>query len=196
MVLGLKNIDDLDTDTSYRAQQIRILFGDCKRLILEEYDWAFASTRAQLLRLPATPISGWAYFYELPTDLIRIHQVRASENDFDVSYTRRDKSCIDIAYELSQPRLLTDAEEVWMLYTRGLLNLENWPRSVAEALSYRLAMDMATILTESASKRQEMERLYERSIIKARTINTANDAVDRPRAVGWLAARYGSSGTW
>ncbi len=194
MFLGLKNLaGDLALETNYRAGQIKVLLETTKTSVLEEHDWTFAGGRAQLIQAAGTPVSGWDFFYDLPADFLRARQVRASEDDFDVSSTRADKSCADIAYELREPQLLSDSLEVWMLYTRDLTNLTTWPQAVADVLSYKLAKELAIPLTESSSKRDTMEREHDKQIIKARGLNTTNDAKPRPREVGWVMARFSGS---
>ena len=194
LALGLDRINNLAGSTAYRANRINELFPTTRRSVLEEYPWNFAGGRAQLARSAVTPVSGWAYFYDLPADFLITRQVRASDSDFDVSSPRADKSCADIAFELREPQMLSDSEEVWLYYTRNLTSLATWPQYVANVFAYRLAMDLAIPFTESQSKRAEMERLHDKAVVRARSRDTGNTARSRPRETSWITARFAGSG--
>ncbi|MGI9491714.1 MAG: hypothetical protein ACR2QF_04855 [Geminicoccaceae bacterium] len=194
LALGLDRIDDLATNGTYRANRINELFPTTRTSVLEEFPWNFSGSRAQLVRAAPTPVSGWAYLYTLPNDFLITRQARASADDFDVSSPRADKSCADIAFELREPQLLSDSEEVWLYYTRNLTDLANWPQYAINVFAYRLAMDLAVPFTESLSKQREMERLHDKAVVRARGRDTGNTARPRPRETGWITARFAGSG--
>lgn len=77
--------------------------------LLSRYPWSFATVTRRLTRLAAVPVAHWPYFYQLPSDMIGSPRAVYNTEAFRIPFTR---------YEITENRLATDAEQIWMRFTK------------------------------------------------------------------------------
>jgi hypothetical protein len=77
--------------------------------ILSRYPWSFATVVRRLTRLSAVPGAHWPYYYQLPSEMLGAPRAVYNSGEVRLPYTR---------YELTENRLATDAEEIWLRYAK------------------------------------------------------------------------------
>ena len=75
---GSKRIQSLD-DASPEARACKLNYGPTRDEVLRSHRWNFATKRATLSRLSGAPPFGWAAWYQLPVDCLRLLQLNGWE---------------------------------------------------------------------------------------------------------------------
>lgn len=114
--------------------------------LLSLYPWSFARGLARLNRLAAPPGAHWAYAFDLPTAMLG--SPRAAFDDA----TRRVPL---MDYELQDRLLLTDAPDVWLLFTKRA-DPGIWPAHFRELAVLLLAAEYALAVREDAVLRERL----------------------------------------
>lgn len=162
--LGAKAISDL-TEDSRNGRACALHYPLALDAELEDHAWSFATQRFQLAADPNPPAFGKANKFALPAGFRRL--VDPDPND---NYNDRD-------WEIESGYIFTDYPTP--LNIRAVI----LPQSTGaftplfiEALSSRLARDMAEAITQSNSKKADAEKLYEQDIARAKKAN----AIQKP----------------
>jgi hypothetical protein len=69
--VGAKPITSL-TSNDANAIKAALIYPYAQKLVLQQKDWRFAKLRATLTRHSISPLYGYTYAYELPTDFLRL----------------------------------------------------------------------------------------------------------------------------
>lgn len=139
-LLGANKINNLGEQTE-EAKAINNMYKGSLKSILNECCWWFAKKRKMLNLVKATPAWGNGKYFQLPPDLIRIFEASSE-------------------YELEGEYLLTDADEIGVLYTFLQENTEKYTPEFIDAFACRLAYDVCYDITNSTSKQSELMSLY------------------------------------
>lgn len=130
----IRSEDDPGADT-----HIAIYDGTVEDL-LSRYPWTFATVTRRLTRLGVTPDAHWPYYYQLPSEMIGAARAVYDRDDCKVPYTR---------YELTENRLATDAENVWLRFTKAV-NAQFWPGYFTELLTVVVMSHFALSIREDS----------------------------------------------
>ncbi len=154
LLIGEETISSF-TDDSTAALVAANLYDLTYESLLTLHPWRFASSKATLSRLTATPVNEWDYAYQLPADfMVAQHIDDANEK-----------------YQIFGDKLYSNNTSIVLDYTfkpdESLL-----PAYFAELLEYRLAAVFAIPITESATKGDYYASLGERQLSKAKTIDS------------------------
>ena len=154
LLIGEETISSF-TDDSTAALVAANLYELTFESLLTLHPWRFASKQATLSRLTDTPVTDWAYAYQLPSDfMVAQHIDDATE-----------------MYQIYGDKLYSDNTTVILDYTfkpdESFL-----PAYFAELLEYRLAAVFAIPITESATKGDYYAQLAERQMTKSKTIDS------------------------
>jgi hypothetical protein len=117
--------------------------------LLARRRWSFAERRVALTEVAGyTPPDGWPYAYSYPTDMLEprefwVGSTRLAEGTFRAEALVRDPA---------QPVvLLSDVQELVLVYTAKITNPALFTTLFAEALAWRLAERLAEPLAETIS---------------------------------------------
>lgn len=146
--------------------------------LLRRRAWNFATQRTQLARLSIAPAFGYAHAYQLPSDWI----ATLGAWDDDLMSGQLD-------YRIEGGLLLTDAEEVYLLYTARVTDTSQFDTLFVEALALTLALEISDPLAASQTRVQRVGRELDIMLSEAASAN-AMDQGTAPMPTGsWLAAR-------
>lgn len=193
------------TEDSTAAIQAAIIWDDVVQEILEAADWSFAKTRIALSQNATSPVQGYDYAYTLPPDFLKL--CRARQNDPSVYPDGVYPGDADLdgniiiggikfgyiieALPDGTLCLFSDydnaAGDMYINYIKNEANPARWTAQFATTVSYKLAADLAIVLTESVNKMEKMTLLYDRAIISAKGLNASND---------FLANETASDSSW
>lgn len=170
-----------DAGTAGRACQTH--FAGTRDEVLRSHRWNFATTRVALTRLVPDPPFGWACAFGLPADFIRAAEVNGAEEGVGRPWTIEGNT------------LLTDEEEINLVYIFRETNVARWDSLFCEAVSLKLASKLATHLRGSASQVSDFVAEYDRLMAPLARRVDANEGRGRkpllPFRSTFVASRYG-----
>lgn len=135
-----------------------VYYDQARREVLERQPWTFARKRAALSRLSTSPAFDWDYQHQLPTDLLRVLEVRAgAENSTTGTVTYNTK--LD-AFEIAGRYVLSDSSLVAVRYVYDA-EAQNWTRLAASALARLLAAYLAEAITGDPKRADYHRRIFE-----------------------------------
>lgn len=97
------------------------------------------------------PDFGWSYQYALPADSLRVLEV----NDSEIGDIISDEFLIEGG------NLLTDSDEVRLVYLRKVTDVTEFDPLFVEALSIKLAIALSEIIRGTTGKTAELASMYE-----------------------------------
>lgn len=142
-------------------------------MVLYEHTWNFATNRVVLSQRIDTPTYGYAYWYDLPADYLRVVSTNIPRN---------------CKYKIEGRKLLTDVSTVSMEYIKTVEDTGYFTPSFCEAVAFKLASDLAYALVQSSSKGEEMRVAYERHLATCRTFDAQEGNADEIEADEYIDA--------
>lgn len=143
--------------------------------MLRDNPWNFAVKRTTTAPLSEAPSWGFSYQHELPSDLLRLLEVR------DLSSGE---------YQVEGSTVLTDESVLYIRYIAQITDPNAYDSLFIEALSAKLALEMCEELTQSNTKKRVLAEEYREALVRARGV----DAVENPPTVFeedlWVEVRY------
>ena len=147
------------TDPGAGAAVASALYESLLSALLTRTYWRFAIKKQTLNRLSQTPLNGFKYAFQIPTDCLKIERV----------YPR-------INYNVFQDKIYTDAESIAIDYVFRPATSALPPYFVL-AFTYHLASEFALSVTDNESKNQ----IYAQKFFMALSEAYATDAMQHPQ---------------
>lgn len=174
------------TEGSPNANRCNEQYAKLRDQMLRKHLWNFAKERVKLAQLSETPVSGFDYQYQLPSDLMRVLAVHDN-----------DASRGTIRYEIKGDRILSDANEIYLIYVRRVTDPNEMDELFRECLAIALAEDLALAVTGSQPLQERMRGKLRSEIATAKGADAIEDWPEQFPESSWLSARGGSpSGPW
>jgi hypothetical protein len=152
--IGIPPITSLEQTTSDVARRCNVVISIALPALLRMHDWNFARGTA-VLSLVDTVNANWAYVYALPTNCLRVLKVYAAGG--------RDAN-IKLPYELIVVNgtrcLATNIDCAIIDYTAMLDDATLYDPLFSDALAFRLAADLAPMLTGDRNLGPAMMQQY------------------------------------
>lgn len=179
--LGARPVTNVDDDDTDEADTVSNLYDIALECLLSETLWTFATKRVLLsTTTEAIPFSkdqeNLTYSYQRPVDVIRIFDTNDSG-----AYWR-----------VEGDQIRSDTSGLGIIYTYRNEDTATYPAFFVEALSDKLAADLAFPLLNSNTKAREMLDIYQR--ITLPNAKAENAQVGTPKKLNddyWLNARFG-----
>lgn len=152
--IGADRIQALDEE-SRLAELCAARFAPVRDAVLAERVWRFAIVRREIAEDAAAPAYGYAHRYELPSTVVQV--LEASDGVYQLE-----------AWEREGAYILTDAESP--ICVRSVDQVEDvalWPAAFAQAVTTRLAAELAMPVTENRGLTGELWQLYRRHLTEA-----------------------------
>jgi hypothetical protein len=178
--LSKDNIIDIDTDTTQEARLCRAAYDEVLEEVLRDYNWNFAIYRQALNEDTSNPPSyGFSRRFVLPTLPKFLKLISVKDN---------------IDYKMEGNTLLTNEEAVSIAFV-GLVDDPNkYDAIFTQALSARLASEIAYSLTSDKKLVQSTQAEYLASLQRAKDIDYQDDLNTPIRESAWLGSRFISRG--
>ncbi len=179
-LLGAEPITALTDDTP-EANIANRMYDESRRSILSETLWNFAAKREVLNEIdedPAWQLDSVRNIFQLPSDIIRI---------FGIS----DRNAI---WRIEQDRLLTNVNEIGIIYVFNLVDTSKFSASFTDAFADKLASDMCySVLNSNTEAKRLLEKYDGVSLPKAMTENSQEGTPPEILDDLWTLAKYGFS---
>lgn len=176
--IGANSITSL-TEDSEAARAANVIFEQVRDATLRDHVWNFAIKRVQLAQDTAAPAYEYAFQYSLPSDCLRLLQMEKKT----------------MVYTIEGRKLLTDEGTAKVKYLAVITDPNEFDAMFVEALSARLAAELAVTLAESNTLYQNMMEIYRLKITDARSVDGQESGEPEVVADTWLDSRinYGGS---
>lgn len=123
----------------------------------KDMPWGFAVTLEALAEIGGPP-AGWEHRYRYPNDCINLIELY-QESVRTVSVELRSK--FEVMYEADGRAVLADIPAAIARYVKRINEVERWPATFVEAMSYRLAAMIVMPLKNDNGLRNELLQLAE-----------------------------------
>ena len=178
--LRINDYDSPDSNSKVQAMNAKLHYDQTVKSLLESFDWPFARARADLSKSTDSPPFGYDNKFLLPNDFLRPLEVY-NDSDF-VDAKRR--------WSIEGDFLLTDDDEVELIYIRNVESVNEYDSLFIEILTQQLSLKLLPALagTNTNKFREELRFELNRSLSKVRTsILQANNTTGRS---DWNNIRY------
>ena len=166
--LGDSPITSLTEDTE-RARLCNEFYAPAIDSVLRSHTWNFAITRATLAKSATTPAFEYAYQYPLPTDPYFLRVLKMEFDDYEFK----------IENLAGQGRvLLTDEGTANIIYIAKVTDPTLFDSMFVDVLTQKLAVDLAYPITNSTTLQAQMQKVYEKKLSDARSIDSIEGFTD------------------
>lgn len=178
--VGAEEISSL-TDDTRASNTCQLMYPILRDEVMRAAPWRFALQQNHFGVVSGTPpVFGYQAAYDIPSNLLRVWKVQTPR------WT-----------EIGNQILCDKADGIDVLAIYQNTDPTSWDAQFAEALSWRIAMEIALSLVQSIPMKQEMEKGYEKSMALARSTNAVIGTPERLIADTWSSARkYGYDRFW
>lgn len=158
--IGAADIERID-EASKAARTCRRFFDVDRKNVLEKFPWTFATRRVQLALLNENP-PDYKYAYRYPSDCLKIRRI------YNKDYSNEKGECpYQLLSDTSGRKLYTDVELASIEYTADIEDVTLFSSQFVEALSWKLAADLAMAITSNANIAQYCLQGYNEYFIQA-----------------------------
>jgi hypothetical protein len=176
--IGGSSIISLD-ENSEAARAANLIYEQTRDAVLRDHLWNFAMSRSSLAANAVAPAFGYVYSYALPTNCLRVIQLE-------------EKSMV---FKIEGRNLLTDESPARIIYVSQVTDPNQFDAMFTEALSARLAAELAIAVSESNSLYQNMMEVYRMKITDARSIDGQESGEPEIVSDTWLDSRLNYAGS-
>jgi len=170
--LGEARIQSL-TDNNGRARACDARIDGVITTILRMHVWNSALQREKLTSV-GTPVFGWNYMFQLPSDCIKVVEVNPVSK-----------------YQVEQKNILSNESSLYLLYVATPSDIQNLDPLLAEAIAMKLAVEISETLTSKQGLKQEMMQKFVIALQEARGANSKDRTPDRREESSYLNAKRG-----
>jgi hypothetical protein len=156
--LDASRITSID-DESENARKAQAIYDKIRDEVLRAHPWNFAVDRVALALLASTPVFGYTYQFQIPTNCLRVLGVYDSGGVKQSDYKREGD------------KILCDLDAVYIKYIRKETDPNKYDANFIAAFSTRLAAELAYPITHSTSMGDTQLKLYTQLLAIAKSID-------------------------
>lgn len=173
--LGERRITSLEEQTE-EARHASLAFDHVRKATIRLHPWNSTTARASLPKEVAVPAWGYSNSYPLPGDVLCVYDV-----DYDG----------DLPWRVEGRKLLTDIDSpLGILYGRDETDTESFDPLLTEALSLALAVRLCEPLTQSNTKKAQLQAALDMTLSTAKGVDGREQSPGEIEEDPWIAARY------
>lgn len=155
------------------ANQGMLLYDPARRAALRDYNWSFAMKTAKLARFSEAP-EGFRFAYALPADCLRVIRLLTP----------------GVEYSVQGGNLCTNGESAGIEYVYDVKDETMFDPKFVEALTYRLASDLAMPVKGSPDLMAAYSNMY-RDLLTGAAAQSIGERTTVLSENPYLEARYG-----
>lgn len=164
-----RTIADLE-EQSAEAGYLRTFWDSCRQATLRAGAWNFA-IRTVTLASSLDTSDEWDFVYSLPTKCLRAIEI---VNIYSKAPEDR------IPYEVRGRQLFTDQSDAKLKYVVDIDDENLFDAEFVDALTYRLAAEIAMPLTQDMGRQGRMVEMYRLTIGEAKAADSSESEVEPP----------------
>lgn len=166
---------------SVPANMAKVFYTPARRAVLRAYNWNFSLKTVRLAKLAVEPVD-FRFAFSLPSDCLRVVRV----------YRKDETDTCGIRYAVRAGGFLyTSFDEVYCEYVADVEDVSAFDDKFIEALSYKLASDLAMPVKGSSELMGGYMNVFNSLIPEAATL-TSGESLTTPCDNPYLEARYGT----
>ena len=152
------------TERSQAAEQCKLFYASLRRLVLTDFPWPFAESSVTLADI-GTPAPGWAFRYRYPADCLKVRDIilpghrRPLSSSMQIPYS--------IGFDAGGRVIHTNQPEAGVRFTFNVEDPTFFDALFADALSWRLGMDLALPLSSKPELQQFCAQQYQQALTKS-----------------------------
>ncbi|MDY0241854.1 MAG: hypothetical protein RBR34_06725 [Rhodospirillaceae bacterium] len=150
--------------------------------VLRDHAWNFA-TRRRTLADTAGAVGGWTYGYAYPSDCLMARKIYNPVGSARIPF--------EVAATDSGLVIYTDRAAAELVYTARITDLDLCDPQFLEALSWKLAADVALSITGSKDLMQIALTMYRNTLSQAQTADANEGEEETVQPASWLESRLG-----
>lgn len=154
-LIGAEPIQEFDS-AGEAAQNLNIQLPAAVQEVLAYHPYRCARSRSTLAPLVDSPAFGYKYAYQLPSDFCSLIEAWSGG-------VKLDKT----AYSMEGGQILSDEEELGIVYTALPPTPESLTPAVQQAIEYLLAYKMAEITTASDNLTMRLYQEYQTALVES-----------------------------
>jgi len=144
-------------------------------MVLRDHPWNFAVKRDVLAASSTPPAWGFQKEFPLPTDFLRLLEVR------DLSTGE---------YQVEGRSILADADALYIRYIWRVTDPNVYDALFLEAVACRLAVELCEPLTQSNTKKDALFQEYADTLTRAVRVDGQENPPQEYEEDEWIAVRY------
>lgn len=164
-------------EESAPARAIRRFWPGARDTVLAEQGWLFANRTMAPVPVEPAP-HPWRYAFLQPADCIAVRAVY--EGSQLLKAVAWETGGDTTAQGIDRALVLTDTPLAYVAYTRRVEDVTRWPAWFADAVSWRLAWEIAMPLSQSRDVRADCLRWYQETLERARVMDARQQRQDEP----------------
>ncbi len=151
--------------------------------LIRRYRWNFAVKRVTLAPEATAPDTGFTNKFMFPTDALAIIGI------FDEDELQQNYTASRIPHKIEGRFILTDDDTLPLIYLARITNVADYDVLFAEALAWRLAIDLSYPLTTTRKVREDAIVGFNLSIKEAKLADAIEGSPEIIEASEWLDSR-------
>ena len=168
-LVGARRIENADDNATRAARELTDAWEDVRKEFLTLHPWNFAKVYTTLAATVNTPDWKWSYEFLLPGDCLQVRQVG--------EYARTP-------YEnVSDRRLYANQDTLKISYTQDVQDTALYHPTFVSALQARLAVEIVEAVTQSSTKKADLEAVFDKRLRRAKRVDMKNAPPQESRCV-------------
>ena len=163
-------------ENSRAGRACNLIYEPIRRTLLRAHTWNFSIKRVELALLPDVPVYGWGFKFQLPADFLKL--IGTSWDDY-----------LDVKFKVEGDTIVTDEQTFKITYVTDFVDVNNFDDSFSEALSARIAAELAYILVEDADLKLVLMQEYEQKFGEAKSNDAQENMTDELITTTWANSR-------
>ena len=166
------------TESTKAARLCNVIFVPSLDFVTRSHPWTCAIHRQALAQLATGPIFEWTYQYQLPTSPYCLRPLNVYSTSGEPEYTIEGRS------------LLTNDTGVNLRYIKKITDYGEIDASLAEALAYYLAFQLAWPLKGSRTLKNDMWEIFEKRIKPlSKSVDSMQASTKKHTDGDWITGR-------
>lgn len=174
ILVGAEPINTLSDTNSKEARLCNRLFADLRDRLLAHHPWNFAIKRAELAQTSTTPVFGFDFSYQRPSDCLRI----------------LDSNLGDEKWAEESDEILANFSNMKIKYIAKVTDVSKWSQGFEEAFAYKMALYLAPSLSRSSALTTSIKQDYLVILRDAKSQDAQASGVTQIEADEWLNSRF------
>lgn len=162
LALGLIGISSIAALDDNQIRVISRLYTPTLKETIADHEWNFAMSRAELVEALPVPDFGYEHKFTLPADCLRVTELYDSDSE----------------WKIEGSYLMTDDDEVKILYIANITDTTKFSPLFSTALMYHLASKFAVPMTKDKGLQQQNYQLYRSTVDNARSVDSREGTAD------------------
>jgi hypothetical protein len=164
--IGQSQLIDSISEQSKAAELCALHYETCRDQVLQDFPWSFAEARVYLADIGAPPMN-WAYRYRYPADCLQARYLAIPGQPMPSADYRVP---FQVIHAQGGRAIVSNAAEAELVYTVRLDDTTYFTPAFTDALSWRLAAELAIGLTAKPDGYAAAYRNYQIAISKAQAL--------------------------